>query len=100
MNKIVLAWSVNTLISEWCSSPLDETEFWRELMKLQNKMINHFNPRKVKFLTVNVIGFAGFLIATAAIFFAQDQAAILSQISQELSQSPVGIVISSIVSYF
>jgi len=69
-------------------------------MKLQTKIISHFNPRKVKFLTINAMGLAGIAIAIAAILFSQDQAAVLSQLNQELSQSTLGIIFSSIKTLF
>ncbi|MCP3674816.1 MAG: hypothetical protein GY829_10165 [Gammaproteobacteria bacterium] len=65
-------------------------------MKLQLNILNHFNRRKIKCLTVNVIGLAGLTIAVMAIVFSQDQAAMLSQVVQDLSQSPMGVALTSI----
>ena len=69
-------------------------------MKLQQKILSHCNRRRVKCLAVNAIGLAGVTFAVMAILFSQDQATMLIQMSQELSQSPVGVVLSSIKSFF
>jgi hypothetical protein len=69
-------------------------------MKLQKTILSQLNRRKVKYLAVNAIGFAGVAIAVSAILFSPDQAALLSQMSHELSQSPLGIVVSTIKACF
>ena len=69
-------------------------------MKLQQKILSHCNRRKVKCLAVHAIGLAGVTFAIMAVLFSQDQATMLIQMSQELSQSPVGVVISSLKSFF
>ena len=78
----------------------DDLGYWRKGMKLQRNILNHFNRRKIKYLTVNVMGLAGLTIAVMAIVFSQDQAAMLSQVGQDLSQSPMGVVLTSIKSLF
>jgi len=65
-------------------------------MLLQEKIFSHFSRRKVKYLTVNVMGLAGLVIAVIALLFSQDQVTVLSQLSQELSQTPLGTIIASI----
>jgi hypothetical protein len=70
------------------------------MMNLQQMMLSQFNPRQVKYLTVNAIGLAGIAIAVTAVLISQDQVAALSQIGQQLLQSPIGSVITSIKSYF
>lgn len=65
-------------------------------MQQQNRVIRHFTPRKVKIMTVNVMGMVGLGIAIAAIVFSQDQAERLSQIGLELVNSPLGLIVSSI----
>jgi hypothetical protein len=69
-------------------------------MTLQQEVLNHFNRRKVKYLAINAMGIAGITIALFAILFSQDQVALLTQMSQELSQSPLGVVISSLKALF
>ncbi len=78
----------------------DDFGTWRKRMKLQHNILNHFNRRKIKYLTVNVMGLAGLTIAMMAIVFSHDQAALLSQVGQDLSQSPMGIVLTSITLLF
>jgi len=69
-------------------------------MKLQQRILSHFNRREVKYLTTNAIGIAGLIIAMMAVLLSQDQTAMLHQIGQGLSVSPVGTVITSITSLF
>ena len=65
-------------------------------MTLQQEVLNRFNRRKVKHLAINAMGIAGLAIAIFAILFSQDQVALLTQMHQELSQSPLGVVLSSL----
>ncbi|MFT5519928.1 MAG: hypothetical protein ACI9IA_000515 [Enterobacterales bacterium] len=69
-------------------------------MTLQQEVLNQFNRRKVKYLAINAMGIAGITIAILAILLSQDQVALLTQMSQELSQSPLGVVISSLKGFF
>ena len=69
-------------------------------MTLQQEVLNQFNRRKVKYLAINAMGIAGITIAILAILLSQDQVALLTQMSQELSQSPLGVVISSLKALF
>ena len=69
-------------------------------MTLQTEVLNQFNRRKVKYLTINAMGIAGITIAIFAILLSQDQVALLTQMSQELSQSPLGVVLSSLKALF
>ena len=69
-------------------------------MTLQTEVLNQFNRRKVKYLTINAMGIAGIAIAILAILVSQDQVALLTQMSQELSQSPLGVVLSSLKALF
>ena len=78
----------------------DDLEYWRRRMELQRNILNHFNRRKIKYLAVYAMGLAGLTIAVMALVFSQDQGAILSEISTVLSQSPVGVVFTSIKSLF
>lgn len=69
-------------------------------MTLQQEVLTQFNRRKVKYLTINAMGIAGIAIAIFAILVSQDQVALLTQMSQELSQSPLGVVVSSLKALF
>ena len=69
-------------------------------MTLQLEILNQLNRRKVKYLTINAMGIAGIAIAILAILVSQDQVALLTQMSQELSQSPLGVVLSSLKALF
>lgn len=69
-------------------------------MILHTIMFSFSEPRKVKLLAVMVMGFIGLAIAVATVLFSQEQAVVLSQISQELSQSPIGVIVTSIKGYF
>ena len=69
-------------------------------MTLQQEVLSQFNRRKVKYLTVNAMGIAGIAIAIVAILVSQDQVALLTQMGQELSQSPLGVVVSSLKALF
>ena len=69
-------------------------------MTLQQEVLNQFNRRKVKYLAINAMGIVGITIAIFAILFSQDQVALLTQMSQELSQSPLGVVASSLKAMF
>ena len=69
-------------------------------MSLQQEVLNQFNRRKVKYLTINAMGIAGIAIAILAILFSQDHVALLTQMSQELSQSPLGVIVSSLKALF
>ena len=68
-------------------------------MSLQQN-IKHINRRKVKFLTVNVMGLVGLVIATVAVIYSHDQAALLTQLGSELAQTPVGSIVSAIKTLF
>ena len=65
-------------------------------MDLQQMLMSRFNPKKVKYLTINVIGLAGIAIAITSIMISQDQMAELSHLGHLLLESPVGDMISSI----
>ena len=69
-------------------------------MILQQKVLNHFNRRKVKYQTINVMGLAGVVIAIIALLIAQDQSAMLMQVTEELMQTPIGSIFTSINSFF
>ena len=69
-------------------------------MTLQQEVLSQFNRRKVKYLTVNAMGIAGISIAIVAVVISQDQVALLTQMGQELSQSPLGVVVSSLKALF
>ena len=69
-------------------------------MTLQQEVLNRFNRRKVKHLAINAMGIVGIAIAIIAIFFSHDQVAMLTQMHQEISQSPVGVVLSSLKALF
>ncbi|PCJ48147.1 MAG: hypothetical protein COA74_09770 [Gammaproteobacteria bacterium] len=69
-------------------------------MKLQSELISQFNRRKIKCLIINAMGVIGVIIALIAILFAQDQVELITQVSQQLTQSPVGSVITAIKSLF
>ena len=69
-------------------------------MILQHKVLNHFNRRKVKYQAVNVMAVAGVVIAIIALVIAQDQSAMLMQITEELKQTPIGSIFTSIKSFF
>ena len=69
-------------------------------MTLQQEVLNQFTRRKVKYLAINAMGIVGITIAIFAILFSQDQVALLTQMSQELSQSPLGVVASSLKAMF
>ncbi|MFT5451362.1 MAG: hypothetical protein ACI9N9_000846 [Enterobacterales bacterium] len=68
-------------------------------MILRQEVLNQFNRRKVKALTINAMGVAGIAIAILAILFSQDQVALLTQMTQELSQSPLGVVLYKLSTY-
>ena len=68
-------------------------------MTLQQEVLNQFNRRKVKYLAINAMGIAGITIAILAILLSQDQVALLTQMSQELSQSPLGVVLYKLSTY-
>jgi hypothetical protein len=69
-------------------------------MILQQKVLNHFNRRTVKYQTINVMGLAGLVIAIIALIIAQDQSAMLMQVTEELMQTPIGSLFTSITSFF
>ena len=69
-------------------------------MKVQRMVVDHFNRKTVKAMAVSVIGFTGLIIAALAFLFAQDQAVLLNQISLELTQTPVGAVLTTVKTFF
>ena len=69
-------------------------------MKLQQQVLNQFNRRTVKIMAVNVMGLSGIAVALIAVMYSQDQSAMLSQLTLELLQSPIGTVVSSIKALF
>ncbi len=91
---------VECLLVMMVSFTTNDLENWRIGMELQHNILNHFNRRKIKCLTVNVMGIAGLTIAMVAIVFSHDQAAMLTQVGQDLSQSPMGVILTSIKSLF
>ena len=69
-------------------------------MYLQQQVINQTYRREVKYRAVNYMALAGVLIATVAILCAKDQAAMFIQITNELSQTSLGTILTSLTSYF
>ena len=69
-------------------------------MKLQQQVLNQINRRTVKIMAVNVMGLSGIAVALIAVMYSQDQSAMLSQLTLELLQSPIGTVVSSIKALF
>jgi len=69
-------------------------------MKFKQQVLSQFNRRKVKYLTVNAIGISGITIAIVAVLNSQDQVALLTQMGQQLSQSPLGVIISLLKALF
>ncbi len=59
---------------------------------------NQSNPKKIKYLAINVMGVAGVILAIIAIAAAQDQSVVIHQITQELSQTSFGSLVSTIKS--
>ena len=69
-------------------------------MNLQKMIPNYIDPKSVKALMINLIGFTGLIIAVFAILLAQDQSILLNQIGYELIQSPLGVVLTTVTTLF
>ena len=68
-------------------------------MILQTRMFSYSRRRKVKLLAVGIMGLIGLAVAVAAFLLTQEQV-LLSQLNQEISQSPLGVVLTSIKALF
>ena len=68
-------------------------------MILQTRMFSYSRRREVKLLAVGIMGLIGLTVAVTAFLLAQEQV-LLSQLNQEISQSPLGVVLTSIKALF
>ena len=69
-------------------------------MNIRKLMINKIDRRQTKDFATNLMGALGLIIALAAILLSQDQAALISQLSQDFTPTVLSHVIGSIKAYF